>query len=224
MELLDDPAAPAPLVRATLRDIRWSNTLFGGTRAVLAGLEPLWRRPSTPEPLSVLDIGTGAGDIPLAVSRRAARRRVRIRLIGLEIHREVARVVAQAGVPTVVADGEMPPFAEKSIDVVIMSQVLHHLPRASIPAWLRRTDRLARRLVVITDLRRTWAAKAGIWLASYALGFHPVSRHDGVLSVRRGFTPAELRGLLAQAGIRGRVTTIPAFRVVAAWEPHGYGS
>ncbi|MEJ7812861.1 MAG: hypothetical protein WKG32_20775, partial [Gemmatimonadaceae bacterium] len=83
-------------------------------------------------------------------------------------------------------------------------------------------NRVARRLVIVSDLRRSWVAAGGIWLASWALRFHPVSRHDGVVSVLRGFTPAELAELvLAATGRSARVRERLGYRLSAAWEPEG---
>jgi hypothetical protein len=48
-----------------------------------------------------------------------------------------------------------------------------------------------------------------------------VSRHDGVLSVLRGFTTSALRGACAAAGVEADVRTHPGFRVTAAWRAAG---
>jgi len=78
--------------------------------------------------------------------------------------------------------------------------------------------RVARRCVIVSDIRRSWLAAAGIWLASFLLRFHPVSRHDGVTSVMRGFTVDELSLLVGEAlGGAAQVRRHPGFRVTASW-------
>src|SRR5207248_4071425 len=62
-ELLDDPRADPVAVDKELHDIARLNALFGGTRAVVRELEPFFER-SERETWTLLDIGTGAGDIP----------------------------------------------------------------------------------------------------------------------------------------------------------------
>ena len=85
---------------------------------------------------------------------------------------------------------------------------------------LRELDRVARHRVIVSDLRRSWLAAAGIWLASFPLRFHPVSRHDGVVSVLRGFTRDELEQMVEGAvNRRAHVRYRPAFRATAAWTP-----
>ena len=219
VETLDRPDAPAPLVRASLADIRRANALFGGRRAVVAALEPFFARAPSGTRWTLLDLGTGAGDIPLAAARAAARQGLELATFGLEHHRTAAALARAAGVTPIVATIEALPFAPDSIDVVVMSQILHHASRERAVEWVRVADRIARRAVVVADIRRSTLAAWGIWLASFPLRFHRVSRHDGVLSVRRGFTPSELTALLRQAGIDAQAISRPGFRVVAAWEP-----
>ncbi|MGI8618885.1 MAG: methyltransferase domain-containing protein, partial [Gemmatimonadaceae bacterium] len=120
----------------------------------------------------------------------------------------------------VCADALDLPFADNSIEIVTCSQVLHHFPGARGAALLREMNRVARARVVVSDLRRSWMGAGGLWLASFPLMFHPISRHDGVVSVLRGFTPDEMRSLIRDAvGAEVRVARRAAFRVTTSWEP-----
>ena len=89
-ELLDDRRADPHAVRKELRDIARLNTLFGGTKAVLDALEALFRdscnvQPATCDvPWTLLDVGTGSGDIALAAVAAARRHRITLTAIGLE--------------------------------------------------------------------------------------------------------------------------------------------
>jgi hypothetical protein len=74
--------------------------------------------------------------------------------------------------------------------------------------------------VVVSDLRRSWFAALGLWLVSFPLRFHAVSRHDGVVSVMRGFTPTELADTVRQAvGRTPIVHRRRGFRLTTSWEP-----
>ncbi len=220
LETLDRSDAPGDLVRATLADIELSNALFGGRHAVLTAVDQYFRDAPAGSVWTLLDLGTGAGDVATAVRRRARRHGLELRLIGVEHHRVCATVAAEAGVTSVVADVAALPFAPQSVDIIVMSQFLHHFPRERVAEMVQTAGRLARRAVVVADLRRTWLAACGIWLVSFPLRFHPVSRHDGVLSVRRGFTRRELANLLTRAGVQTTVHTRPGFRLTATWVPH----
>ena len=220
-EYLDEPGVDARVVRRSLADVARANALFGGTRAVLVELRIALcgiRSPTT----TMLDVGTGMGDIPARARRDAARLGVELRTFAVEGSEPLARAANARELPVVRADALRLPFARRSVDIAICSQLLHHFERERGLVLLRELDRVARRRVIVSDLRRSWVAAAGIWAASFPLRFHPVSRHDGVVSVMRGFTPKELREL-----IRTAVNSTPVvrkrlgFRTTASWEPRG---
>ena len=169
-----------------------------------------------------LDVGTGTGDIPRAAAARAGRRGLTLRLVGLERHPAAAREAArQGGLAAVIADGGRLPMRTRSVDLVLCSKLLHHLPGTAGTRLLSEMDRVARRGVVVADIHRSALAAAGIWLASFPLRFHPATRHDGVISVFRGFSPAELHGACAAAHVAATIRSHPGWCLTAAWRPAG---
>jgi hypothetical protein len=217
-ELLDDPGADPALVRAQLDDIARLNAWFGGRRAVVDALEPHLAR-ARGTTLTALDVGAGSGDILRAAIAAARAHEVRLVGLALERSRPAAALTHARGLPTLVADGAALPFADASVDFVIVSQVLHHLPAAQAVRWLAAFDRIARRAVIVADLRRSRLAIAGLWLAGVPLGLDPSTRRDAITSLRRGYTRAELDTLLTEAGLPARTRYRPWSRVVAAWTP-----
>jgi hypothetical protein len=218
-ELLDDPAADPELVARSLRNIARSNRWFGGGAAVRHGLLRLLRGVPRDRPLMLLDLGTGAGDLPRRAVRWAGRRGYRLRPVGLELSRVAAAMAHRAGIPCAVACAGAPPLRSKSVDLVLASQVAHHLSRESAVRLLRTCDDLARVGVVIADLRRGRMAPLAFWFGARALRFDPATVADGLTSIRRGYTEGELRELLAAAGVSARVTRRPGYRLVATWRP-----
>ena len=221
VEYLEDPGVDPALVRRSLADVARANLLFGGVRAVLTELDDvLVHGPEHADTLTLLDVGTGAGDIPVRASRLAHRRGIPLVTVGLDESETLAVATRDVLSASVRANALALPFADGSVDVVTCSQVLHHFPDDAALHVIREMHRVARRRVIISDLRRSWLAAAGIWLASFPLGFHPVSRHDGVVSVMRGYTPAELSQLVSRAvGRAPRVRRRLGFRVTACWTP-----
>ncbi len=224
VELLDDPHADPSAVRHALRDIARLNALFGGTQAVVRELEPLFERRKretgnrTRETWTLLDVGAGSGDIARAAVLAARRHGVTLRPVAVELSRTVAHEAHATGLAVLVADGGALPIRPRSVDVVLASQVLHHLPRDVAVRWITSFDRLARRAVVLADLRRSGLAMAGVWLASFPLGFRATTRRDAVVSLRRGYTREQFEAMLREAGVRAVGRYRPGFRIVASWE------
>ena len=216
-EILDDPATDPAVRERSLHDVRRSNVLLGGRRAVLAEVARLL--PSLGAGGTLLDVGTGLADIPLAARDRARKQGVALVVLGVDGAESLSRVAASALDGSTCADVRDLPFPDASIDVVTCSQLLHHFEDREIPRVLRELDRVARGHVIVSDLRRSWLAACGFWLVSWPLGFSPVTRHDGTLSVLRGFTAAELSRHVQQA--TGRHATVRrhlGWRLTASWE------
>jgi len=217
-EFLDDPTISEVLVLRSLHDVARSNTVFLGAAAVVAELGGVFgelRGDAT-----LLDVGTGLGDIPRKAAHAAERRGVRLRTVGLDTECVLVRHASQYVTHGVCGDARHLPFADRSIDVVTCSQVLHHFRGDDARALLREMNRVARHAVVVSDVRRSWLAAAGFWVASWPLRFHRITRHDGVLSVLRGFTPDELADTVDDAlHVRPAVRRRMGFRVTTRWTP-----
>ena len=217
-ELLDDPGADPAAVTLSLRNVARANRWFGGAAAVRSGLRRLLRRVPAGRSLTLLDLGTGAGDLPHGAAAWARRRGYLLRPVGLELSRPAAALATAAGVPCAVACAGAPPVRERSVDLVLVSQVAHHFDRDSAVRLFRTCDALARVGVVVADLRRGPLAPLAFRIGATALGFDPITVADGITSLRRGYTARELSRLLAAAGVRARVTRHPGWRLVATWE------
>lgn len=215
VEILDDPSVEPELRVRSIEDVVSSNRWLGGRRAAIAEVRRALRGQSR---ATMLDIGTGLADIPARARELAECEGVRLDTIGVD---EAAPLLATARprlTHAVCANALALPFADASIDVVICSQVLHHFDEGGAAALLREMHRVARRVAIVSDLRRSWIAAAGFWALSFPLGFHRITRHDGVVSVLRGFTAAELRRLIiAATGCEPIVQDRLGFRITARW-------
>lgn len=219
VEYLDAPGVDPRLVRRSLADVALANALFGGTRAVLLELNDIL--PELSATSTLLDVGSGVGDIAARAREMARQREVDLSLITID-RAETLAVASRARAGNAVrGNATALPFADRSVDVVMCSQTLHHFDDASAACVLRELDRVARVRVIVSDLRRSWLAAAGLWLASFPLGFHPVSRHDGVVSIMRGYTSEELRCLVSSSvGRTPNVKRHIGWRVTATWRPN----
>ena len=204
-ELLDGRVPLAHLV-ASLADIERLNAWFGGHALSLARVRRAARAVPRDRALVVVDVGGGAGGFARRVARWARRRRRAVRIVVVDRDEATAALARQAcardpEIHVVRADAIALPLGVASADVVHAALTLHHLePEAAVTA-LAEMARVTRGRVVVNDLARTRAALGLVWLATRLLAMHPVSRHDGPLSVRRAYAPAELADLFQKAGL-----------------------
>ncbi len=219
VELLDDSSGSPAVVATSLRNIARANRWFGGTAALCWGLGRTLRGAPQGARLTLLDVGSGLGDVPRAAAAWAARRAIRLVPVGLERYPVAARLAAAQGLPTIVGCASAPPVSDKGVDIVSVCMVAHHFEPDSVVELFRTCDRLARRAVIVADLRRAALAAAAFRCGARLLRFDAVTRDDGVTSIRRGFTAPELAALLARAGVTASVAQRPGWRLVAAWTP-----
>jgi ubiquinone/menaquinone biosynthesis C-methylase UbiE len=218
IEILDDPGVSPEVMERSMADVERANVLLGGTRAALRELEPALGE--LPKCATLLDVGTGTADIPAAARTLAAQRGVTLRTIGFDLSPVLVERHRRRNDAVVRGNALQLPFRDKSIDIVMCSQVLHHFPEREARVLIAEMNRVARTRVVISDLRRSLIAAGGLWLASFLLSFHSVSRHDGVVSIMRGFVSQELADLVrAGAGATPAVHRRRGFRITTSWKP-----
>jgi SAM-dependent methyltransferase len=216
-EILDGAGVDPGTRIKSIIDVTRSNALFGGRRAAVDAVADCLTPGSA---VTLLDVGTGLADIPDAIVRRANAGGVRVTTLGFDEAIDLLAAARGRLSHAVCGRANALPFRDRSIDVVVCSQLLHHFEDQDLEAIVRELQRVATRRVVISDLRRSHLAAAGFWLASFPLGFHPVTRHDGVVSVFRGFTATELRNVVRRAtGITPDVRHRLGFRLTASWRP-----
>lgn len=218
VEILDLPDVAPEIVTRSLADVVRANALFGGLSSAIAEVKAALD--DVADQATLLDVGTGLGDIPCKARTIAKERGIELSTFGLDAAPELTHACKSVVGACVCADALQLPFADASIDIVMCSQVLHHFAGGDALKLLREMNRVARVRVIVSDLRRSWLAAAGLWLVSFPLRFHAVSRHDGVVSVLRGFTTRELADTVQQAIARRPIARRRrGFRVTASWVP-----
>ena len=220
VEILDDPAVDPAVRERSIADVARSNRWLGGRRAALLAVRGAVGQLGGGGTL--LDVGTGLADIPDRVRRDAGLAGVALATIGVDEAVSLLRAARAAGRLThvIAANAFALPFRDRSVDVVTCSQLLHHFENPDAARVLAEMNRVARRTAVVSDLRRSWFAAIGFWMVSFVFRFHRVTRHDGVVSVLRGFTGGELSELIHSAtGAAPVVSHRLGFRVTARWSP-----
>jgi ubiquinone/menaquinone biosynthesis C-methylase UbiE len=206
VELLDGPLDDPPTLAGNLRDLRRINRWLGGVRLSADAIDTIAAHRDS---LTVLDVGTGGADIPMALLARAGKRGRGLSIVGIDSRPEIltAAVMATPAVAATsrlelhVGDGRSLPYSDGSFDVVHSSLVIHHLSEREAVALLREMVRVARLGVVVNDLDRTRLGWIGAWLIGHLLTRNRYTRFDAPLSVLRSYRASETRTLLRTAGL-----------------------
>ena len=196
-ELLDDDLGTAAEIAESLIDLRHINHWFGGTRTTIALLLRIARESGTRK-LSLLEVGAGAGDVPLTAQRVLAGYGIRLQATLLDC---VSSHLPRGGEASVVGDALRLPFGDGTFDVVSCSLLAHHFEPGALGTFATESLRVSREAVLINDLIRS-----RLHLLLVCLGL-PLFRsritwHDAPASVRRAYTCEEMQNLLANAGAR----------------------
>ncbi len=202
-ELLDN--ASVEEARGNLADIIRLNERFGGHNVIR---KMLGRLVKPTERFSVLDIGAASGDTATIIKDAYPGASV----VSLDLN-EVN--LAKAPSPKLLGDAFQLPFREGTFDFVFASLFLHHFTDAQVVQLLKAFYRTSKRALLISDLERHILSYWFLPMTKALLRWHPITVHDGPVSVRAAFTAAELRRLATDAGIQPCEvdTHRPAFRL-----------
>jgi ubiquinone/menaquinone biosynthesis C-methylase UbiE len=222
-ELLDAQLLDERELRRNLRDLGRMNRLPGGTAASIAAIE---RLADGQRDLCVLDLGVGGGQMARAFARHGrGGASTRWQVLAVDAHPQVLEVArgrlrGERDVELLLADVRELPLADGSVDIAHASLLLHHLDPSDAVAALGEMTRVARRGVVINDLRRGILPYLVISGVTLAIASSPWTRQDGPLSVRRAYRLRELDELLHAAGLRPVMRSSPLLpRVVTGAVP-----
>lgn len=211
---MDLPGNEPAVLEEDLRNLRILNRYLGGYRCIRRGLEEILRDRQTAG-ISLLDVGTGSGDIPAAIVRWARAKGVSVRIVALEpdpvtVNVAVSRTRHLPEISVVRGDASKPPFPPASFDCVLASQLLHHFTEEGIVSLLKTWSQLARTAIIVGDLVRHPFAYYGIQWLTRLCTRNPMTLTDAPLSVKRAFTVPEWRELFRRAAI-GNYQIIPVF-------------
>ncbi len=179
-EIMDDPKVSESMMETFHRDLNVVNTLLGNMRVIVKRLR---RHP----PASVLDIGCGSGALLNEI-----RKEFRIAVTGVDL-----RVPARDsyGIPILAADATRDPLPHADCAVSLL--VIHHLSEDQVVALIRNVGRTCNRFLCLDLVRHRLPMV--LFTAFICPFIHRPAALDGRQSIRRAYTPAELRSLTERA-------------------------
>ena len=212
LELMDLPVDAPDELERNLADIEFANRWLGG-------IAPIQRAVRRTGARTILDVGSGSGDVAHALVRDGRRRGVDVRATCLDRSEAMLgiarrRTGGDERLTFVRGEGERLPFDDATFDVVTCTLALHHFEPPAARELLREMRRVARLTPIVGDLARSRLALAATWLYVHVTTRNRLTLHDAPLSVRRAYVPAEALALAREAGWRSpRVQPEAGFRM-----------
>ncbi len=223
-ELLD-LSGHSPLELANnYRDMAFINRYLGVHGMVLAHFRQLLKKRGNPGQVTILDLATGAGDVPLALIRWGRKSGIEIKALGLEINRQAIAMVRERAVEypemSFLLGNIMDlPYGPSSVDYTLCNTTLHHFTFDQSIRIIQNMAEISRYGFIITDLRR------GLWPyllakgACFLISQNRLTRFDGPRSVQKSYTYKEFWHLAQVSGLKGiRVYKHPFLRLAMIWE------
>ncbi|HSO91102.1 MAG TPA: class I SAM-dependent methyltransferase [Arthrobacter sp.] len=191
---MDLPGCDPVRLDRTYAQFALVNRAVSGWRGVyLSQLRPRLRKGAA---ATLLDIGCGGGDVPVMLSRWAARDGLRLEITAIDPDPRASRFAAErhpaTGVTFLQSTAAQLAGEGCSFDLVVSNHVLHHLSGDELPAFLTESAGLCHGRVIHNDLRRSPAAYALFFAGSWPFTGSYI-RQDGLTSIRRSYTAAELQ-------------------------------
>jgi SAM-dependent methyltransferase len=215
-EEIDGPCEYEDL-RDCLRDLAVVNRLVFAHRPIFTWLngiaDSLVDRSA---PLRVVDVGCGYGDMLRRIERWAARRKLAVELIGVDINANGLRAARESTPATseirwVLGDATA---CEETTDadVILASAMTHHLTEAELVHLLEWMERTARVGWYVCDLHRMPVPYRIFSIAMRGPWWHRFIRPDGLRSIRRSFVVEDWLRICAAAGLNLKVIEIREYR------------
>jgi 2-polyprenyl-3-methyl-5-hydroxy-6-metoxy-1,4-benzoquinol methylase len=210
-EVMDQPDLDPGRHAHALAGLARLNFFSRSSGILFAPLVEMQRNRRLPR-LSILDVASGGGDVPIRLWRGAHRSGLDWRIAGVDVS-PVAVEQAQARarrenapIDFFVHDALAQPLPG-GYDAVVCSLFLHHLDDVDAVKLLAAMAAVASGLVLVNDLDRTWSGLLLVHLAARLLTTSDVVHTDGPLSIKAAFTPVEALTLAEKAGLRGAMVS-----------------
>jgi 2-polyprenyl-3-methyl-5-hydroxy-6-metoxy-1,4-benzoquinol methylase len=153
--------------------------------------------------MRVVDLATGSGDIPRLLVDHARKIGAQIEVDAVDQQPptlEIARRLS-AGYPEIsYHEANVLEWDDaQGYDIALCSLALHHFSDDDAVKLLRRCRALSKRFVLVSDLRRGFLLRWGVYFLTAVIFREPMTRFDARLSAQRAFSFCEVRQLAIQA-------------------------
>jgi trans-aconitate methyltransferase len=228
-EFMDSEETDFETFRDCLVDLAKVNHLTFAYRPTMWFLKRLARSGRLPcdRTLTIVDVGSGYGDMLRKIDLWAQRYGVKLDLTGVDLNPWSARAAqAATSLDRPIRYVTANVFAyqpAKPIDIVISSLLTHHLDDAALVRFIRWMEGNTTIGWFINDAHRKALPYHVFRIATRLLRFHEFVQHDGPISIARSFHAADWYRLLNKSGVSvppARIERVFPYRLCVSrfWE------
>ena len=200
-EMMDRPQPVSAELERDLERIRQLNRWFGSYH-LISNFIRLWIKPGAQ--MRIVDLATGSADIPRLILDYARLINAQVTIDALDRQSatlEIARRLSDDYPEIIFRETDILRFESfEPYDLVLNTMALHHFSESDAVLLLRKCRELSRKFVLVSDLRRGFLLKTGVYLLTALIFREPMTRFDARLSAERAFEFLELDDLARRAG------------------------
>lgn len=215
-EIMDDFSLEGKLLRDTFDKLELINRLLGGNRVSLQGINKILKNQPKNQPITIIDIGCGHGDILRDVAKMGRKNGQIFKLIGIDANKDAVDYANELSTlyPELSfynMDVLSESYKNLKADIVLCTLFLHHFKPKEVIALLESNLKNATIGMVINDLHRS---KIAYYLFKLVTVFtsNKMVRQDGLTSILKAFKRKDLQQISRELEAKATIEWKWAFR------------
>ena len=216
VELMDDFSIHGDALYNTLDTLARINKWLGGNLVTIGGLKKILGSHPKEEPITIVDLGCGGGDLLRRISNYGKKEGYTFSLIGIDANTDAichARYLSKKHHDIRFMDCDI--FSEEfdtlQYDLVLSTLFLHHFKEEQIIEMLYKAKNKAKLGIIVNDLHRHPMAYYLFKLICLTIK-NKMIIEDGLTSILRGFKREELESISNKLQVRPQIKWKWAFR------------
>lgn len=213
-EWMDDLQMEGPQLRSTLKTLARINAFLGGDSVTLKGVLQLAHSHKGLKDLHIIDLGCGEGSQLRLLARYSRKKNLNWRFSGVDANAdciEFARERSENYPEIEYLQADVFKWDMPACDIVLATLFMHHFTDQQIVEMVQSGKPKLSIGWVVNDLHRSRISYLLFWMLGLFIR-NKMIRHDGLLSIKKGFKKEELYNLSDTLKMSSTVSWHWAFR------------
>lgn len=207
IEIMDDLNCTGQVLDQTLRELEIINKWLGGNRITIDAISELLKFCDKTKEITIVDLGCGGGDMLRIVDGWAKKKKLKIKLIGLDANPYIIEFAKKnlEDYPHIefrTMNIFSKDFQNEKFDVILGTLFYHHFTNEQLVEFFDQLKNNVKVGFVINDIHRHWLAYYSIRFLTQLFSRSEMVKYDAPLSVLRAFKKSELVKILQAAHVQ----------------------